>query len=106
MFRASRPYVDPFHNRDKSQLVFPCEEPACGASWHTQRERHEAELIRHSGQVEYTIRVCKEQFPDPGEGWYVDLSDVEFYGTTNDVAGIISDLEWAREECRRANQEV
>ncbi|GAA1733049.1 hypothetical protein [Microbacterium paludicola] len=105
----SRPYADPYTHRDKSPKVTVCGEPLCIHKWHTEDSWHELDSVYeepHPG-VTYSISVEKllaEDENDEPDGWFVNVHTSEFYGTPDDVARFVNDLQWMQQECRRANE--
>ena len=101
---SSYPYDDPYVCADYSARVRICDEPRCREKWHPDGTYHTLDSItrklpeRRGG---YEIEVCK-RFGKSAR-WTVDVFADEFYGTPEDVASFVSDLQWMQEECRRAN---
>lgn len=99
-------YVDPYANEDRSPRVRACTEKACREAWHEVGGFHEIDSVRRelpAGGGEYSIRVTKPVDAKLTERWTVDVYTDEFYGTPEDVASFVSDLQWMQEECRSAN---
>jgi len=102
----SRGYCDPFTWADDAGPVTVCDEALCVEKWHGEYGAHhldEIERILPDGHGSYKISVQKELKDYDERGWTVDVYTDEFYGSPEDVAALVSDLQWMQEECRRAN---
>ncbi|MDQ1217980.1 hypothetical protein [Microbacterium arborescens] len=102
---TSRPYRDPHMFTDHSQPAFVCDEPLCRDSWHDGYGTHEADSVTRKlpeDRGRYSISVTR--MPEGGEPWKVDVMADDFFGTPEDVAAFVSDLQWMSETCRRANE--
>ncbi|MBP2419662.1 hypothetical protein [Microbacterium imperiale] len=100
-----REYADPYTHRETDLEVAVCDEPLCGADWHDGYGTHEADSVTRKlpeGRGRYQISVTR--MPEAGEPWKVDVFSDEFFGTPEDVALFVSDLQWMSETCRRANE--
>jgi hypothetical protein len=104
----SRSYLDPYTHRDDSLHVHACDDALCIRKWHKTYDRHELDEVRKqipSKEGSYRIAVGRD-VDAPPNGWIVDVYTDEFYGTPDDVAAFVSDLQWMQEECRRANEKA
>lgn len=100
----SRRYDDPYTHEDRCPAVTACTEPRCRDRWHEEYGVHtvdEVERKLHGDAGHYSVRVTRAL--DEPE-WTVDVYTDEFYGTPDDVAQLVNDLQWMQVECRRANQ--
>lgn len=100
----SRQYADPYTHADPSPRVEACTVPGCRDQWHEADiavhtlDSTERDLGERGG---YSITVSRTgNEPD----WIVDVHTDEFYGTPDDVALLVSDLQWMQETARRANE--
>ncbi|KJL35460.1 hypothetical protein [Microbacterium azadirachtae] len=105
----SRRYADPFDHADPSPRVFFCSESRCIERWHTDEstfhtlDHVEKEVGKYAS---YVIEVNKNAL-EANSSWFVDLVTTEFSeATPTQVASLVNDLQWAAEECRRANNLV
>ncbi|WP_431795644.1 hypothetical protein [Microbacterium enclense] len=99
----SRTYVDPYTHSDLSPDVTACTEPLCVERWHEDGTMHRLDEITRKlpeRRGQYSLAVTMV----PGEAWQVDLFTDEFFGTPDEVAALVSDLQWMAAECRRANE--
>lgn len=103
---CSRTYNDPYTHSDRSPDVTACTEPRCRDRWDEEYGVHVVDEVKRtfesdSGPYSYSVRVTRGLDEDQ---WSVDVYTDDFFGTPDDVARLLNDLQWMQEECRRANQ--
>jgi hypothetical protein len=101
---TSAQYEDPYTTRDLSPKVAPCDDPVCVDKWHEEYGEHTIDTVERklvSGGGQYVVSVYRLVDEDR---WKVSVFTDEFYGSPEDVAMLVSDLQWMAAECRRANE--
>lgn len=99
-------YGDPYVYGDRSPKVSVCDERQCVHKWHTEYGEHVMDSLDNrltGGSGFYTLSVYR---PLDEDEWKVSVYTDEFFGTPDDVAKFVNDLQWMTEECRRANMKA
>lgn len=106
-YACKDPFTHVAYGDRDDERVFICTDSLCTEKTHYGKEgRHVLDAIYKTIRegVTYEISVVKDVTDSDDRGWYIDLCTDEFYGTPNDVSTFVNDLQWMREECRRANE--
>lgn len=101
---TSRPVSDPHVTIDAGGLMVECDDALCTDTWHES-----SNAVHHLDEIErelpdrrgyYNITITRN-LDEPA--WIVNVSTDEFYGTPEDVASLVNDLQWMSASCERAN---